>query len=100
MLWVTRRWHFEPSKNFLPARYVKLAAAHGALAVSTLILMVPTLVSMVMVWAPVRGSPVAGGVPTSFTSLGISGAGDIDGSTSGSQVQLVGAAEADEAAEG
>src|SRR5690349_49684 len=59
--------------------------------------MVPTLVSRVIVWVPVRASPVAGGLPTSLVFLASSGSADALalGSTRGSHSQLVGVAEDD-----
>src|SRR3954462_13643822 len=97
MLFRTRRWQMVLSKNFLLARYVKLSAVHGAWAVSTSILIAPTLVSRVIVWVPVRGSPVAGGLPTSLVFFASSGSGDALalGSTIGCQTQFVGVAEPD-----
>src|SRR3954454_12474618 len=90
----------ELSKNFLPARNVKLSAAHGACAVSTSILIVPWLVSMVMTCVPERGSPLVGGVPTFLIVGGRLGFGDALGSTSGFHLHEVGLADADGLAAG
>src|SRR5690242_2014662 len=93
---VTSRWHGVLSKNFLPARYVKLAAVHGACAVSTCTSTVPTLSVSVIVWVPLRGSPDAGGVPTSLMLPGGgAAAGDALGSTFGFHTHPVGDADAD-----
>src|SRR5689334_22242727 len=91
---VVIRWHSVLSKNFLPARYVKLAAVHGAFDVSTTTLITPRFVVIVIVSKPDRGSPEAGGVPTFLISDG-SGCGDGEalGSTSGSHSHAVGVAE-------
>src|SRR5262249_14008376 len=88
------------SKNFLPARYVKLSAAHGAWAVSTSILTVPWLVSIVITCVPERGSPLVGGVPTFLIVAGRLGFGDALGSTSGFHLHEVGLADADGLAAG
>src|SRR5262249_62111769 len=83
------------SKNFLPARYVKLSAAHGAWAVSTSILTMPWLVSIVITCVPERGSPLVGGVPTFLIVAGRLGFGDALGSTSGVHLHEVGLADAE-----
>src|SRR5687768_8248648 len=60
------RWHLVPSKNFLPARKLKLSAAHGDLVRSILTLTAPKLVLTVITLVPVLGGVVVGGTPTSF----------------------------------
>src|SRR5881227_3580647 len=94
---VTSRWHGVLSKNFLLARYVKLAAVHGACAVSTWTSTVPTFSVSVIVWLPLRGSPDAGGVPTSLMlpGGGAAAAGDALGSAVGFHTHPVGEADDD-----
>src|ERR1041384_3331206 len=91
MLVVVIRWQVELSKKCLPARYVKLAAVHGAFAVSTATLITPRFVVIVMVSMPDLGSPGAGGMPTFLISDGSGcGVGVALGSTRGSQAHADG----------
>src|SRR5262245_8473452 len=63
---LTMRWHLLPSKNFWPARWAKLAAVHGVLAVSMVISTGRLLMVTVITAVPERGSPEVGGVPTAL----------------------------------
>src|SRR5688572_22831758 len=63
------RWHLMPSKKFLLARWVKLAALHGDFARSIVTSTVPKFVVMLMTWVPERGSVPVGGRPTSLVVL-------------------------------
>src|SRR5438045_3160495 len=69
MPWVVSRWHFEPSKYFLPARNAKLAAEHGACATSRRMVIAPWLVFMTMSAYPLWGTVVSGGAPVSTSAL-------------------------------
>ena len=60
---VVSRWQSVLSKNFLPARYGKLSAAHGALATSSVMVILPWSCRDVMSRVPVCGHAVVGGVP-------------------------------------
>src|ERR1700753_606555 len=60
---VTSRWHLVPSQNFLLDRNVKAWAVHGALVLSTVAVIGPRWVSIVMVAVPLLGAYL-GGVPT------------------------------------
>jgi hypothetical protein len=65
--WLTSRWQGLPSKNFCEARYVKLAAAHGALVRSRVRVRSPWVVLMSSVAVPWVGvASGVGGVPTSL----------------------------------
>src|SRR5947207_6560061 len=79
-----------------------LAPVHGALARSRRITMSPTFVLIVMSRTPERGSPVAGGVPTSlrFGFGAWEAAGDALGFGVGFHVQWVGRADVVGAAAG
>src|SRR5438067_11783539 len=74
-----------------------LAAVHGALARSRRITILPRFVSIVMSRTPERGSPLAGGVPTSlrFVLGAWEAAGDAPGFGSGFHVQCAGSADVD-----
>src|SRR6266545_4511150 len=61
---VLSRWHALPSKNWWPARWVKLAAVHGVLARSIAISMTPRFVVMVIVAMPDLGTAEVGSTPT------------------------------------
>src|SRR5215213_10105125 len=63
---VVSRWHLELSKNFLPARYAKLAAVHGAPVRSSSASITPWFVVIVISDVPVFGIFVVGGFPTSL----------------------------------
>jgi hypothetical protein len=54
------------SKNFLPARWAKLAPAHGELVRSSPTCTAPALVVMVIGRVPSTGMSLVGGVPTSL----------------------------------
>src|SRR5262245_12055871 len=64
---VVIRWHVVLSKNFWLARYVKLAAEHGASVTSSVIVIVPCVVSNVIARVPDAGRFLDGGVPVFVT---------------------------------
>src|SRR5690242_19719914 len=68
---VTRRWQFVLSKNFWLARNAKLFAAHGALARSRVMVILPWLVSITMSRLPTVGMSLPFGRPVSLRSLSI-----------------------------
>jgi hypothetical protein len=72
---VTSRWHVVLSKNFWLARYVKLAAEHGAFVTSSLIVIVPWLVAIVMSRVPESGRFFVDGVPVFFSAVLLPSAG-------------------------
>src|SRR5215475_2919180 len=69
---VVSRWHFELSKYFLPARNDMLSAEHGAFETSSVITILPWLVSSVIWRVPLCGTLVSGGGPV-LTSFGFFG---------------------------
>src|SRR5215467_3685940 len=89
---VVMRWHFEPSKYFLPARNAKLAAEHGAWATSSRIVIAPWLVFMTMSAYPLWGTVVSGGEPVSTRVLFLGLVGSPLSAGFGVQVHLAGAA--------
>src|SRR5215475_8985576 len=60
---VVNRWHLVLSKNFLLDRNAMLSAEHGACVTSSVITILPWLVSRVISRVPLWGTVVSGGGP-------------------------------------